>query len=226
MESYRKFYFILTILIVFMFSIVPSFAGENLAYNPTGQGFPHPLESDPGWGGGSYPWELLDGDRRCHLRGNWDCGWAPTGGELSFIEPCGWRQAIINFGQPTTFNRVVLSHNRLQDVTITYKIQYWDGENWIDAFSTTSGHDYLISTEGEILTEQGILLPGGYHKRPDRIIIYPNSVEVVDFKTGLPREGYLFQIKEYMILVKDMLRLPVKGYLCYLDNALIEEIDL
>lgn len=80
--------------------------------------------------------------------------------------------------------------------------------------------------EGEILTEQGILLPGGYHKRPDRIIIYPNSVEVVDFKTGLPREGYLFQIKEYMILVKDMLRLPVKGYLCYLDNALIEEIDL
>jgi len=78
--------------------------------------------------------------------------------------------------------------------------------------------------EGEILTEQGILLPGGYHKRPDRIIIYPNVVEVVDFKTGLPREDYLFQIKEYMSLVKKLLNLPVKGYLCYLDSVRIEEI--
>ena len=24
----------------------------NLAYNPTGTGYPNPLESDPGWGGG------------------------------------------------------------------------------------------------------------------------------------------------------------------------------
>ncbi|HSI77349.1 MAG TPA: UvrD-helicase domain-containing protein [Lunatimonas sp.] len=79
--------------------------------------------------------------------------------------------------------------------------------------------------EGDILTEQGILLPGGNHKRPDRIIIYPNEVEVVDFKTGLPREGYLVQIREYMFLVKKLTNLPVKGYLCYLDSVRIEEID-
>lgn len=79
--------------------------------------------------------------------------------------------------------------------------------------------------EGEILTEQGILLPGGYHKRPDRIIIYPNEVEVVDFKTGVPREAYLFQIREYMSLVEELTNLPVKGYLCYLDSVRIEEVN-
>ena len=79
--------------------------------------------------------------------------------------------------------------------------------------------------EGEILTEQGILLPGGYHKRPDRIIIYPHGVEVVDFKTGLPREDYQSQIKAYMSLVKKLTNLPVTGYLCYVDTVRIEEID-
>lgn len=79
--------------------------------------------------------------------------------------------------------------------------------------------------EGETLTEQGILLPGGHHKRPDRIIIYPTDVEVVDFKTGMPRDVYLFQIREYMTLVKELTNLPVKGYLCYLDSVRIEEVD-
>ena len=78
---------------------------------------------------------------------------------------------------------------------------------------------------GEILTEQGILLPGGNHKRPDRIIIYPDEVEVVDFKTGAPRETYLFQIRDYMSLVEKLTNLPVKGYLCYLDSVRIEEVN-
>lgn len=116
----------------------------DIALNLTGSGFPHPLESDKGWGGGSYPWEIIDGERLCTKEGGWACGLAFTGGSASWAgETCGWRQATINFGEPMVFNRVVVWHHALEHVPNTYKIQYWDGTNWVDIFSTTNGHSYL-----------------------------------------------------------------------------------
>ncbi len=35
-------------------------SGANLALNPDRVGYPHPLESDHGWGGGSDKWEIID----------------------------------------------------------------------------------------------------------------------------------------------------------------------
>ncbi len=66
-------------------------------------------------------------------------------------------------------------------------------------------------------TEQGILLPGGAQKRPDRILIGKDEVIVIDFKTGAKRETHAHQVHEYMSLVKTLTQLPVKGYLCYLE---------
>jgi hypothetical protein len=37
---------------------------ENLAFNPFNKDYPSPLESDRGWGGGSFPWEIVDGIRK------------------------------------------------------------------------------------------------------------------------------------------------------------------
>lgn len=119
---------------------------EDIALNLTGSGFPHPLESDRGWGGGSYPWEIIDSKRLCSKEGasGWACGLAFTGGSASWDgETCGWRQATINLGEPKAFNRVVVWHHGLEHVPNTYKIQYWDGTNWVDVFSTTNGHSYL-----------------------------------------------------------------------------------
>ena len=65
--------------------------------------------------------------------------------------------------------------------------------------------------------EQGILLPGGAQKRPDRILIGKDEVIVIDFKTGVKRETHAHQVYEYMSLVKTLTQLPVKGYLCYLE---------
>ncbi|WP_209330184.1 UvrD-helicase domain-containing protein [Lunatimonas salinarum] len=79
--------------------------------------------------------------------------------------------------------------------------------------------------EGEILSEQGILLPDGTSKRPDRILLFSDGAEVVDFKTGLPREFHSRQVNEYMELVGELTGLPVKGYLCYLDEMVIVEIQ-
>src|SRR5438876_8280961 len=78
----------------------------NLAFNPSRVGFPTPLESDPGWGGGSNTWEIVDGLRSYSA---WYHGLAFTGGHTNgpgsggWIEPAGPRQATIDFGQVETF---------------------------------------------------------------------------------------------------------------------------
>ncbi|WP_144604808.1 UvrD-helicase domain-containing protein [Algoriphagus algorifonticola] len=74
------------------------------------------------------------------------------------------------------------------------------------------------------LNEQGILLPGGKQKRPDRILLHQREAVVVDFKTGEERDSYSKQVKEYMELVKSLTAKPCKGYLCYLETGKIEEV--
>lgn len=114
---------------------------SNLARNTSGSGFPHPTESDRGWGGGSSQWEIVDGIRSYS---EWYHGLAFTGGTSGWAgEACGRRQATINFGEPKTFNRVLVWHHGSEHIPNTYKIQYWDGVNWLDLFSTTDGHSFL-----------------------------------------------------------------------------------
>ncbi len=67
------------------------------------------------------------------------------------------------------------------------------------------------------LTEQGILVPGGLQRRPDRILITNEAALVIDFKTGVKRDSHEVQVREYMALVQTLTQLPVKGYLCYLE---------
>ena len=124
------------------FTYAEIIAGD-LALNTAGSGSPSPLESDSGWGGGSYPWQIVDGNRT--YPGEWARGLAFTGGTSGYVEACGERQATIDFGEPRTFNRVVVWHHGLEHVPNTYKIQYWNDANpsWVDVFSTTNGHSYL-----------------------------------------------------------------------------------
>ena len=69
----------------------------------------------------------------------------------------------------------------------------------------------------QVMAEQGILLPGGKQKRPDRILIGPDEALVIDFKTGEKKDTHQKQVKEYMELTRSLTQLPVKGYVCYLD---------
>jgi hypothetical protein len=101
-------------------------------------------ESDDGWGGGSYKTEIIDGLR---TYGDWAHGLAFCGGVQRWCDqPCGWHQATINFGKPTTFNKVIVWHHGIEHVPNVYKIQYWDetSNQWIDIFSTTQGKGYLM----------------------------------------------------------------------------------
>ena len=78
--------------------------------------------------------------------------------------------------------------------------------------------------EDTLLTEQGILLPGGKQKRPDKIIFKEKETIVVDFKTGEEYGKYEKQVREYMSLVQALSGKPTKGYLCYLESGKIVEI--
>ncbi|MFD2202837.1 UvrD-helicase domain-containing protein [Shivajiella indica] len=75
-----------------------------------------------------------------------------------------------------------------------------------------------------LLAEQGILLPGGKQKRPDKIILKENEAIVVDFKTGEEYPTYENQVKEYMALVHGLSGKSTKGFLCYLESGKIIEI--
>jgi len=58
-------------------------------------------------------------------------------------------------------------------------------------------------------------------KRPDRVMLQDNNVQVVDFKFGKPSNSYHKQVKEYMQLLSDMGYAGVKGYLWYVDENLV-----
>ena len=81
-----------------------------------------------------------------------------------------------------------------------------------------------FSGDNPTMVEQGIILPRGQQKRPDRIIFSEDAVTVVDFKTGEMQDSYLTQLRGYMKLVGEMTGLPTKGYLCFLQTADIQEV--
>jgi len=80
------------------------------------------------------------------------------------------------------------------------------------------------SDDFQAMSEQGILLPGGKQKRPDRILVGESLALVIDFKTGEKASKHQTQIKEYMDLVQKLTQLPTQGFLCYLEPTEIFEI--
>lgn len=54
--------------------------------------------------------------------------------------------------------------------------------------------------------------------RPDRIVLYDNYAEVIDFKTGKPTESHSEQIERYACLLKKIIDKPVHKYLLYVTS--------
>jgi hypothetical protein len=128
----------------------------DIALNPNGSGFPSPLESDAGWGGGAQPFEILDG--HTSYLDTWAHGLAFTGGNGSYSgEACGPRQATVDFGAPKTFNRVLAWHHGMEHVPNSYHVEVFDGTSWVNAGGTSSLRadlaDYPAAGWGSIPTE-------------------------------------------------------------------------
>ncbi|MDR1644287.1 MAG: UvrD-helicase domain-containing protein [Tannerellaceae bacterium] len=72
-----------------------------------------------------------------------------------------------------------------------------------------------------VLNEVEILSGKGLVKRPDRVMIYPDRVVVVDYKSGKPSPRHLTQVGDYLSLIRRMNYACVEGYLWYITSGQI-----
>lgn len=103
-----------------------SVQSTNIAVNQSRSGFPHPLESDAGWGGGNDVWDVIDGQ----VYYDW---WANG---LALL-PGGTRQITIDLETVKRFEKVVIWHHRDccelgHNIPADVKLEYFDGVNWQD----------------------------------------------------------------------------------------------
>jgi hypothetical protein len=117
---------------------------QNYAYNPNpgtaaAPVFPHPYESDQGWGTGMQPQQIVDGFRFCNANPWFACGLAFTGGNSSWGgQACGVRQATIDFGALRQISSVRITHHGDLQVPQVYQIQTFNGSVWVTQVSRTS----------------------------------------------------------------------------------------
>ena len=65
----------------------------------------------------------------------------------------------------------------------------------------------------------------GSRNRPDRVVIGPDgSVTVIDYKFGAERDGYLWQVRRYMKLYRQMGHSNVRGYVWYVPEDKVVEV--
>ena len=107
---------------------------KNLALNPDRAGFPTPLQSDHGWGGGSDVWEVVDGRVAYD---SWAHGLAFTGGHNGpsggepWGAPAGPRQATIDFGRALRFDRLVVWNHGDDHNPAEVELETLQDERWV-----------------------------------------------------------------------------------------------
>jgi len=82
-----------------------------------------------------------------------------------------------------------------------------------------------FSNDAEIIAEREICTADGKVIRPDRVAIFNDHLDVVDFKTGIPNKKHEAQLKEYVRQLELIYNLPVNGYLLYTQNLELIEIS-
>lgn len=81
--------------------------------------------------------------------------------------------------------------------------------------------------KAKVLNETEILLDRGITRRPDRIMIYPDEVVILDYKFGEKKlMAYSKQMRSYMKLVTQMGYGNVHGYIWYVTLGEIESVEL
>ena len=78
----------------------------------------------------------------------------------------------------------------------------------------------------KVFIEKDFMDISGDILRPDRIIVDEDNIIIIDFKTGLKNPGYAQQIRRYMKLAEKFFGKKSVGYLSYIDDNLIEKVDL
>jgi len=76
-----------------------------------------------------------------------------------------------------------------------------------------------------VLNEQEFSMADGSLTRMDRVVIDPDVVTVIDYKTGDERPGYTEQLTKYMSILKDFYKnRSIQGFLVYIDRNEIRSV--
>lgn len=75
-------------------------------------------------------------------------------------------------------------------------------------------------------TESTVIIPDGRILRPDRVVMIPDGVAVVDFKTGAPHKTHEKQVLSYCEVIRTMGFKNVHGYLLYVDKKELKEVTV
>lgn len=102
---------------------------------------------------------------------------------------------------PFKFNRAVVVNNIMAFFKSSQAAPIFDASK-----------DRVVKTEAEFIDKTGSLF------RMDRVLMDKDSVTVVDFKTGREDdEKYSGQMKNYMAIISEIHKKPVKGMIAYVD---------
>jgi len=80
----------------------------------------------------------------------------------------------------------------------------------------------LFGKQSLIKAEQGILLPDGTMARPDRVIYDGETINILEFKTGSPREEHARQLGTYVDVVRKMVNKTIVAKLVYINNEVVD----
>ncbi len=89
-----------------------------------------------------------------------------------------------------------------------------------------SGHRHWFDGTYRVMNEASIVDSKGEIKRPDRVLIAPDGsrVIVIDYKFGQPLDGYKYQVRAYVRLLKEMGYPSVEGWLWYVSSGEIVRV--
>ena len=91
--------------------------------------------------------------------------------------------------------------------------------------NNTIAGDWFSDKWENVDRERSIIRPKDSAKRPDRIMRCGDEAVVVDYKFGKPTHSHKEQICEYISALRNMGYKSVKGYLWYVAQGEIVEVD-
>jgi ATP-dependent exoDNAse (exonuclease V) beta subunit len=77
-----------------------------------------------------------------------------------------------------------------------------------------------------VLSQREIITASGQVYRPDRVVIFENTIDVVEFKTTQKRSEHVAQVKNYVQLLGAIEKKNVQGYLVYTNPVEVIGISM
>ncbi|MHB9155297.1 MAG: UvrD-helicase domain-containing protein [Endomicrobiales bacterium] len=93
--------------------------------------------------------------------------------------------------------------------------------------ASAAGKKFFFVEDGTVYREKEVVDRAGITRRIDRLVVRPDRVEVIDYKSSRDDNGaYQKQVKEYMSIVGELYPgRSVTGYLLYIDSLEVEGVS-